>query len=1010
MELFINEQIEKLCSTLRDYSVTERKEITDIEYTESGYRGSEGAPKDGWQHFHLNTVLSGTDKHYWFRFNINCENAGEHKKRFLKFQTGREGTWDAINPQGLVFINGKATQGIDVNHTELLLDYDKAEVLLYFYTGMDKCDIKLSVMLETVDDRILGAMYDFYVPYGAMMCFKKTDENYIALQKQLEIAADMIDLREPYSYEFYKTLGDAAEYLKNNLYGGICGNSTNTVNCIGHTHIDVAWLWTLAQTREKAQRSFATVLKLMDEYPEFLFMSSQPQLYEYVKESSPELYERIKKRVEEGRFEPEGAMWLEADCNLTSGESLVRQIIHGKRFFKEEFGIDNKVLWMPDVFGYSASMPQILKKSGIEHFVTSKISWNQTNTIPYDTFMWQGIDGSEVFTNFITTQEAKPGGETECGTTYVGELKPSHILGTWLRYQQKEYNNETFITYGFGDGGGGPTREMLETQRRLKYGLPGFPKTKPAGAYETLEKIKNNFIKSSALLKRAPKWVGELYLEFHRGTYTSIAKNKRNNRECEILLQTAECAAQTAAQLLGTEYPEKKLYSAWQTVLLNQFHDILPGSSIKQVYDDCDKDYSYVRKTAGVALNNALTALADNVAATDGYLVYNQTGFSAEGIAEIDGELYETPKVPSHGYTVFKPTESQCRVKLNGLVAENDYYSLKLDKAGRIVSLYDIKNGREVFLKGSLGNELQVFEDKPVLYDNWEITYYHRQKMHVIDCDAEIEGFADNAGAGFRITKKYMHSVIKQEIRLYNYSKRIDIKNDVDWHESEQLLKAAFPFDVQTDRATFEIQFGNLQRNTHENTSWDGAKFEVCAQRYVDVSDSGYGVSLINNCKYGHSVNGSTVMLTLIKCTNYPDSESDRGEHSFTYSIYPHGGSFAESNTVREAALLNAPMLSVPVGQKSGKLANSFSAVSVDCENVVIDTVKKAYDDNETVIRLYETLNRRTKTRVNVGFKFKRAWLCDLLENPIEELAVKNGEVSLDFNNFEIVTVKLENS
>lgn len=1007
MKEFHNNQVKKLCDILKQSYVLSLTEVEKIEYLPTNYRGNNPPPKDGFMPFDRKTVLTEYDKHYWFKFSIDFKKE-DGKKYFLKVATGTEDRWAATNPQGLVFINGEIAQGIDTNHSEVLLTEEHNDIYVYHYTGTDISLTYFNAFLQVVDPIIESAYYDFTVPCEAMMCFNNEDERHVYTAKELVIATQMIDLREIYSPTFYDTLNKATEYLQQNLYGTKNCAMQNTVHCIGHTHIDVAWQWTLAQTREKAQRSFSTVLKLMEEFPEYLFMSSQPQLYEYVKQDAPQLYERIKKRVSDGRFEPEGAMWLEADCNLTSGESLVRQIVHGKRFFNKEFGVDNKVVWLPDVFGYSAAMPQILKKSGIDYFVTSKISWNDTNKMPYDTFYWEGIDGTEIFTNFITAQGSQPDGSTEQYTTYVGDICPTLSLGTWNRYQQKEYNTDTFITYGYGDGGGGPTRQMIEKQRRIAKGLPGIPKTRPNSAINVLKTIKENFDKNAELLKSRPKWVGELYLEYHRGTYTSLAKNKKNNRECEFLLATAEDVANSANRLVNTEYPENSLYGAWQTVLLNQFHDILPGSSIKEVYDDCDKDYADVRKIVDDVINGSLKVLAENVNACDGYLVYNPSGFCDSGIVNIDGTLYETPIVPSHGYTVFVPQQAEKCVTVTDNTAENDYYRLTVDNAGRITSLFDKINCREVFVPNTCGNELQIFEDRPHIYDNWELEPYYGKKMTVLDADAIVTPFCDNAGGGFRIEHKYMRSVIRQEIRLYNKCKRIDVINDIDWYNSCQLLKASFPLDVHTNKATFEIQFGNLERSTHRNTSWDEAKFEVCGQKYVDLSENGYGVSVLNNCKYGHSVEDSTLKLTLIKCTDYPAEHADYGNHKFTYSIYPHSGTFYESDTVKQAYLLNVPMYAKKVGNAKGNLPTEFSTVKGNAENVVIETVKKAYDGNGTVVRMYESMNKRTELTLTLGFNFKTAVLCDLLENPIQPLNIINNTVMLPVKNYEIVTVKFE--
>ncbi|MBQ7822150.1 MAG: alpha-mannosidase, partial [Clostridia bacterium] len=497
-------------------------EIDDFKFKESGYKKDSPIPAvdESFKPLHYGTVLEGGDKHFWMHTILKTPPCpAPDTKPVFSLCTGREGQWNSLNPQCLIYIDDLPVQGLDTNHTNYDLEFDKKyDIYVYMYTGTEAGHIYFRPSLQIINTEVEALFYDISVPYESLSCLEPTSDDYAITLKYLLMACNMLDMREYYSESFYSSVKKAREFLMTEYYTKVCGNSKSTVTCIGHTHIDVAWLWTLSQTEEKVQRTFSTVIELMRKYPDFVFMSSQPQLYKYVREYAPELYKQIKERVKEGRFEPEGAMWLEADCNLSSGESLVRQIMFGKKFFKEEFGVDSKILWLPDVFGYSAAMPQILKKTGVDKFVTSKISWNEFNTLPYDIFMWEGIDGSKIFTSFITAREHSFTG-SQRQTTYVAKLTPQFVIGARKRVQQKQYINSAYVTFGYGDGGGGPTREMLENHERLKYGLPGIPKTviEPIGNY--LERLKSEFDKACTELRKTPSWCGELYLEFHRGTY-----------------------------------------------------------------------------------------------------------------------------------------------------------------------------------------------------------------------------------------------------------------------------------------------------------------------------------------------------------------------------------------------------------------------------------------------------------------------------------------------------------
>lgn len=476
---FIDEKINITCGTLSSIANKKLFEIENVEYVKADvYKKDNSFPTKGWEPFLPGTYMCGKDEHFWIRATFRTPAAKADTSYYLKCTTGFEGQWDATNPQGLIYLNGEMVQGCDTNHTEVYLEPDTEYVLHnYFYIGLIDANVPLNMALYALDEKTERLYYDMKVAYDSCMIQHKNSDEYVSVMSVLEQTANLIDLRAPESKEYYDSIDNALNFINQELYTKLCtAKGKPVIACIAHTHIDVEWQWDRVQTREKIQRSFATASALMKKYPEYKFMLSQPELYRYLKEEAPEKYEELKEYVKQGRWEPEGAMYVEADCNLISGESFVRQILQGKKFFKDEFGVDCKILFLPDVFGYSAAMPQILNKCGIRHFVTSKINWNETNTLPVDSFMWEGLDGSEIFTNFITTQNYN-GPEPSRYTTYVGMLTPSQIKGTWNKFIQKEYSNRAMTTYGFGDGGGGPTKIMLETQRRLSKGLPGVPVT-----------------------------------------------------------------------------------------------------------------------------------------------------------------------------------------------------------------------------------------------------------------------------------------------------------------------------------------------------------------------------------------------------------------------------------------------------------------------------------------------------------------------------------------------------
>ena len=1001
----LNRSLKSTLMTLADYRYRYICGIEGVEYCPTEYKKDNTPPAEGWMPYNPDIPLKGCDAHFWLRTSFTTPRVGEDEQLVLRTVTGKEGDWDATNPQGIVYLNGEMVQGLDTNHTEILLESEKHyDLFNYFYVGMINDPVSCRMSLYALHTPTNRLYYDYKVPYDVCCLLPDNSEHKAKISSLLWDVGRILDLRQRGSEGYNRSVEEAIDYLDRELYRGLCSTEGKpVVHCIGHTHIDVEWQWTRAQTREKIQRSFATAKRLMDQYPEYKFTLSQPELYRYLKEEAPTKYEELRTLVKEGRWEPEGAMYLEADCNLTSGESLVRQILKGKQFFKEEFGVDSRVLFLPDVFGYSAAMPQILKKSGVDFFVTSKISWNDTNTMPKDAFYWQGIDGSEIFTTFITAQSYN-GGRMTNGTTYVGRLTPDEVLGARNRFQQKEYTNRAITTYGFGDGGGGPTAEMLEVQRRLAKGIPGMPVTKTDFLVNYLEVLKSEFDSAAKRTGRVPKWVGELYLEFHRGTYTSVAKVKKGNRSSELLLACAEALSATH----GIDTPHDTLNYLWRKVLHNQFHDILPGSSIGSVYDGTDKDYAMIKGEGERIIEDKLCAIASSVGSDGGTLVYNPTGFDRPlAMATSEGYIETDDIVPALGWKVVNVKKTPSRVKINGLTAENDYYVLTLNESGAIRRLYDKTAGREVFLEGSLGNLLTVLDDHPTVYDAWELEDHARYKARTLDVPVTITPVEDGSRAGFRIELDYMHSHITQTLWLYSRIARIDFDNEIDWNDPHQILKASFPFDVHCTAATYDVQYGHVTRPTHENTSWDEAKFEVYAHKWVDVAEHGYGVALLNDCKYGYSILGSTLSLTMLKCATYPSS-ADICHHSFTYSLLPHSGDFREAGVIEESWALVQPLRFTEARKQEGILPEECSFTGVNKQNMIITALKPAEDGDGVVLRMHEGHDKRTACKVTMPAGFTRVYLTDLLENELEELSVSDGNVAIEAKPFEIITLKFK--
>lgn len=828
-------------------------------------------------------------------------------------------------------------------------------------------------------------------------------------------SASLLDLE--FDCERLKVSLPAASRALHEGLEAIPHKATAMVKIIGQAHIDTAWLWPLKESVRKCGKTFSNTLSLMEKYPEYIFAFSQPQLFAYLEEFYPELFEKVQQRVQEGRIELVGNAWVEMDTNVPSGESLVRQLLYGRQYYLNKFGQDSKVFWMPDVFGYTWALPQIMKRSGVEYFFTSKLVNNDTNRFPHSLFMWQGVDGTQILSYLQRLN-------------YNGQWRAETLSDLYSQFEQKDICETALMTIGFGDGGGGPTYQMLENAKRLK-DFPGLPQSE----FSTSESF---FREAEKVQEELPVWNDEMYYEFHRGTYTSQANVKKNNRKGELLLRRTEMACAMASTLLGREYPAKAIGDVWKKLLTNQFHDILPGSSIRQVYTDCEEIYQRAFEDANAiydqtigALNAAL-GLKENQIAVWNFLGWKNSGsvkaclkgdFSgltdAAGnevkavVEKSDGNtvfLFEAVDVPAMGVKIF--TANAAVASDTGFTAtvrllENNWLRLTLDKNGNIASLFDKQAGREVFTGESPSNLLTIFEDIPHRESAWNIDLEYQNHYWTLEKAESVE-LVENSPvrAVVRVVRKFNLSTITQDIILGWDAHRIDFETHVEWQETQRMLKAAFYADILSPKATYEIQFGAIERPTHWNTSYDIARFEVCGHKWADLSEGLYGVSILNDCKYGYDIKDNCMRLTLLRSPVFPDAFGDKGSHDFIYSIYPHAGDWRLGDTVREAFRLNEPLRAETAVCGSGCLS-AFSFAEIDCPNVIIDTIKGAEDGDGLILRFYESQGARGTVTVTLGFEAKDPMECNLMEVNEQTAALDGNRLSFYIKPYEIKTFRI---
>lgn len=791
------------------------------------------------------------------------------------------------------------------------------------------------------------------------------------LQLGMERALDRLDLAD---------VSGTAGAARSELAGLLARRSADTahrISAVGHAHIDSAWLWPVRETVRKVARTVANVTHLLDEHPELIYTMSSAQQYEWLEEHRPEVFARLRKHVADGRFVPTGGMWVESDTNMVGGEAMARQFLLGQGYFREKFGVTCREVWLPDSFGYSAALPQIVRQAGCTHFLTQKISWNQQNVFPHHTFRWEGIDGTRVFTHFPPVD------------TYTAELTGRELAHAASNFRDKGATNRSLVPFGYGDGGGGPTREMVQRAARTE-DLAGSPRV-------AIETPADFFAAAEADYPNAPVWVGELYLEMHRGTYTSQARTKEGNRRCEHLLREAELWATTATVRGVADYPAEQLTRLWKVVLLQQFHDILPGSSIAWVHREAAENYAAVEAELDGLVRDRLALLAGS---EDTETAVNATPFADGGVPALGGA-----PVPAAAAAVAVEHGA------DGVVLTSDVLRVAVDAQGLVRSMVDLASGRDVIPAGQRGNLLQLHQDFPNKWDAWDLDEFYRNTVRDLDAVTELRvEVRDDGAAVVTVRRDFGGSSAIQTMTLRPGARQVDCSVDVDWHERETVLKVALPVDVHATDAAYETQFGHLRRPTHTNTSWDAARFEVCAHRFVHVAEPGFGVAVVNSATYGHEVvrheatrggTFSTIRLSLLRAPRFPDPQTDQGRHERHYALVVAP---EVTDAVSAGYRINLPERRITGGPIDPLLR-------VNGGPAVVEAIKLAEDGSgDVIVRLYEPLGARTVATLEPSFAVRGVTQVDLLEDRMapDGLAVDDDSITLRLRPFQLVTVRFQ--
>lgn len=1004
-------------------------------YTTFDRLSMEDALKGGFQPFPPGTRWGAKWEYGWFRGNIVLPAAAEGKRIVLSLDVGGESTvfvngraagcvrryeaWQAMNPVHVNILTLERTAQAEARY-ELVIECYAGHGTRVAHVGpvppgretIPEPPVQQAAMGVCTygiwNEEIYQLWLDVEALYQVRGLLDPNSLRVAQIDKALMDFTLLVDMELPFE-EMLATAAAARQRLKPLLQ---CTNGTTAPEmfAFGHSHLDICYQWTLAETRRKCARTLSTQLALMDEYPGYRFLLSQPYLYEITKRDYPELYERLKEKVRNGQIMPEGAMWVEADTNIPSGESLIRQFLYGMEFFRSEFGIDSQLLWLPDVFGYTGALPQIMKGCGVKYFSTAKLlsSFVTGEPFPYNTFTWKGIDGTEVPVSLCEN--------------YCAHMYPETVAGVWNQRVQKDGVSSFLYPFGHGDGGGGATRDHLEFLRRV-HDLEGVPRVKISHPVDFFEDLEARGFPEAA-------YVGELYFQAHRGTYTSQARMKRWNRRSETALRETELWGAAAQILQDYTYPRETMDRIWKELLFLQFHDILPGSSIHQVFVEAEESY---RKLWGYNTNvqhEALSSLLQD--RSDWITVFNSAGWDRRELVllppgttrvadsagkelklqEVQGRVYTEAYVPSCGWTSLQVNRKEARPPYAGekqqVMAgagwlENDLLRLELNEYGELAVILDKSTGRN--LAAAPCNVFRMYKDVPGVCDAWEIEVMYEQQPVALPDKASIEVVAQGALFGqLRVSRRLHASELVQTITLRQGSRRVDFETTVEWREKHKLLKVSFPVDIHTDEAMHEIQYGYVKRPNHRSRSFDADRFEVCQHRWSALAEANRGCALLNDCKYGISVLGNSMNLTLLKAALAPDMTADLGRQEFTYSFTFWNGPFVESNVIREAYGLNTPVISME------GWADERSLFAIDCPAVVLDNVKPAEDGSgDLILRLYESMGTSASCTLNTSVSIGKAIETTMREAAVTELALGRSGIPLSLRPFEVKTIRLSN-
>ena len=1013
---------------LSKYCAAEKHELPLWRYSHAMFEQGEYSPLEDRGEIHLGDHwYTGYDEAHFFAAEFVVPETMAGKELRLEINIGGEslvkvngkfvGSVSSLRSapeRGTIVLSEKFNAG-DVLKIEMETGVNSMEFCDHAMDGAKQTEYTFaSAYILVPDEECEGYWYDLEVAFQALE-FIKDEHIYSLVYKAIDDSLHVVD------YDFEEPQVRQSIVKARKLYGEMLAkipwSATSKVILTGHSHIDVAWLWRIQESIRKSARTFSNVVSLMDKYPEMTFGQSQAVLYHMTKKYYPDIYERIKEKVAAGQWDICGNVWVEADTNVASGEALIRQVLYGTEFFQKEFGKVSKTYWLPDCFGFTWALPQIIKRCGMTNFITSKLSYNDTNKFPFNMFRWQGNDGTQVMAHMM-----HPG--------YNGVFSVSELMTADRECNNKEQLDTAMGMYGYGDGGGGPTNWMLERGRRLQ-NFPGLPKAE-------IGHVDDFFEITAQKAEELPVWNGEMYYENHRGTFTSQAFVKKNNRRGEYAIERNEMLGVIAQKICGAEYQREKIETAWQLLLTNQFHDILPGSSIHAVFEDCKKEYALLRKM-NRELRNDLLALLNAQVKTEGDSIVCWNLLSCENAMPVQVETADNSLVPLgedgkalphvferqedgylltftpdeplpvFGFKVFKlgKAELDCdSVTATQSLLENSRLKVEFDENGIITSIFDKVNSREV-LDGK-GNLLTVALDKCIHETAWNLELNYKKKVWELEKAESVKVLEANAQRGvIETVRTFNKSKITQKIILNRDSDMLLFDTEVDWHETDKVLKAEFNVAVIDTDATYNIAHGAIKRPTHWNTSFDYTRFEVAAHKWADLSEGGYGVSLLNDCKYGYDIHNSRMRITLMRAPTCPDRTGDHGINTFVYALYPHKNGWQDAETVKNGLRLNQPAISSIVTAQKGVLESGWSMLEISGDNFAVDCIKPAQDGRGIIIRLAEEERRRGTAKLTWKLGGKTVTECNMIEQDEEEIAFDGESFEFSYRPFEVKTFRI---